>query len=363
MLKNTELEGLLLMAENSNGEALLELSDRFQKGIGGAERSEERAYSYAKSAFAAGNMEALARLADYYAKGRGGVEQNEEHARELLAEGEKLNSVRCLQRLAFNYMNGECGYEKDETKAIEYCTKIIAHPSDDANVKGYAYTCVGSVYEEGRIGAEKNLKKALTFYQKAAKVGYAFAYVLLGNQKRRLYLQEKAAVTDMTNDVVTPDEREDIKNRTVKMRSMLADVEALYRQAETLAAKDADVPVSECAKAYLDEVAEDRRNLLVLEKKLSILDATNYDGETQIPDGPYKISFDDRPTEELTRSLSDLPVRMPTVAKPESNPGYVEEDGYGSAEGKSIAWGRVLAFAAVCAAVSIFVAWLLSQVF
>lgn len=363
MLKDTEFEDLLAMAEESDGDALLELSDRFQKGIGGADRNEERAFSYAKSAFAAGNIEALARLADYYAKGRGGVEQNEEHARDLLTEGEKLNSIRCLQKLAFNYMNGECGYEKDETKAIEYCTKIIAHPADDTNVKGYAYTCVGSVYEEGRIGAEKSLKKALTFYQKAAKVGYAFAYVLLGNQKRRLFLQEKAAVVAMTNDIITPDEREQVKNRTVKMHSMLADVEALYRQAEVLAGKDADKPVSECAKAYLDEVAGDRRNLLVLEKKLSIVDATNYNSEVTLPDGPYKITFDDKETTEISRPVRASSMRMPTPAQTENDLGYVEEDGYGTAEPKNVAWSRVIGFAAACAVVSILVAWILSKIF
>lgn len=359
MLKDTGFEKLLSMAEDNNGEALLELSDRYQKGIGGAERDEERAHAYAKSAFAAGNMEALARLADYYAKGRGGVEQSEEHARELLAEGEKLNSIRCLQKLAFNYMNGECGYEKDETKAIEYCTKIVAHPAEDANVKGYAYTCIGSIYEEGRIGADKNLKKALTFYQKAAKVGYAFAYVLLGNQKRRLFTQEKIAVTALTNEIVTPDEREKIKDRVVKMRSMLADVEALYHQAELLAAKDADKPVSECAKAYLDEVASDRRDLFVLEKKLSIVDATNYDSEVEIPDGPYKITFDDRPTEELSRARTPV---VPPVS-PEEKTDYVEADDYTPAGEKAIAWKRVIGFAAVCTVLAVLVAWLLSKLF
>ncbi len=239
MLKDMNFEELLAAAVESNPDALLELSDRYHKGTGGVpQRDEVKAYTYAMQACTAGNIEAIARIADYYAKGRGGAPQDEEKAKALLLEGEKAGSIRCLQKIAHNYKNGECGFPKDETKAIEYCTKIIANPKDDANVKGYAYTCIGSIYEDGRIGAEKDIKKALTFYQKAAKTGYAFAYVLLANYKRKLYLPElEKTVSAGGEGTMTPEEKNAVKASCEKLKESINTASDLYAQARDIAEK------------------------------------------------------------------------------------------------------------------------------
>lgn len=294
MLKDMNFEELLAAAVESNSDALLELSDRYHKGTGGVpQRDEVKAYTYAMQACTAGNIEAIARIADYYAKGRGGAPLDEEKAKALLLEGEKAGSIRCLQKIAHNYKNGECGFPKDETKAIEYCTKIIANPKDDANVKGYAYTCIGSIYEDGRIGAEKDIKKALTFYQKAAKTGYAFAYVLLANYKRKLYLPElEKTVAAGGEGTMTPEEKNAVKASCEKLKESINTASDLYAQARDIAEKDADTPVFECAKAYLEQTDDDYARLSVFEKKFALADAENYDADEKVNMGTFSITLD-----------------------------------------------------------------------
>lgn len=300
MFKDMNFEELLAAAVESNPDALLELSDRYHKGTGGApQRDEVKAYTYALQACSAGNIEAIARIADYYAKGKGGVEKDEEKAKTLLLEGEKAGSIRCLQKIAHNYKNGECGFEKDETKAIEYCTKIIANPADDANVKGYAYTCIGSIYEDGRIGAEKDIKKALTFYQKAAKTGYAFAYVLLANHKRKAYLPELEKTVSMgSEELITPEEKAAVKAKCAAIAQNINVAGELYDEAKRLAEKEADMPVFECAKAYSEQTDDDYARLSVFEKKFALIDAENYgDDEQTVKMGTVSITLDNTPDE------------------------------------------------------------------
>lgn len=298
MFKDMNFEELLAAAVESNPDALLELSDRYHKGTGGVpQRDEVKAYTYALQACSAGNTEAIARIADYYAKGKGGVAKDEEKAKTLLLEGEKAGSIRCLQKIAHNYKNGECGFEKDETKAIEYCTKIIANPADDANVKGYAYTCIGSIYEDGSIGAEKDIKKALTFYQKAAKIGYAFAYVLLANHKRKAYLPELEKTVSMSGEeLVTPEEKAAVKSKCAAIAENINIAGELYDEAKRLAEKEADTPVFECANAYAEQTDDDFARLSVFEKKFALVDAENYDSDVEpVQVGTVSITLDNAP--------------------------------------------------------------------
>ncbi len=307
MFKDMNFEELLAAAVESNPDALLELSDRYHKGTGGVpQRDEVKAYTYAMQACTSGNVEATARLADYYAKGKGGAPQDEEKAKALLLEGEKAGSIRCLQKIAHNYKNGECGFEKDETKAIEYCTKIIASPKDDTNVKGYAYTCIGSIYEDGRIGAEKDMKKALTFYQKAAKIGYAFAYVLIANYKRKMYLPElEKIVATGGNGLMTPEEKKAVKAGCEKLMENINTASDLYAQARDIAEKDADTPVVECAKVYLEQTDDDYARLSVFEKKFALVDAENYDADDTVNMGTFSITLDSGDEEEAYTEEND----------------------------------------------------------
>lgn len=322
MLKEMNFEGLLSACVESNADALLELSDRYHKGTGGVpQRDEVKAYTYAMRACTAGNVEAIARIADYYAKGRGGAPHDEEKAKTLLLEGEKAGSIRCLQKIAHNYKNGECGFPVDETQAIEYCTKIIANPNDDANVKGYAYTCIGSIYEEGRIGAEKDIKKALTFYQKAAKIGYAFAYVLLANYKRKLYLHELEKTLSANGEgFMIPEEKLAVRSSCEKLKESINAASELYAQARDIAEKDADMPVFECAKAYLEQTDDDYARLSVFEKKLALVDAESYDADEKVNVGAFSITLESGDDETYTE---------------ENDAAYDEDELYGGAGGES----------------------------
>ncbi|RXK00167.1 hypothetical protein CRU98_03150 [Arcobacter sp. CECT 8986] len=116
------------------------------------------------------NTEAIHRLAYLYTTGKG-VPKNYEYAYVLLLKGATLGDFKCAYDLVKLYMNKDTIYY-DEINAYNLLSDLV-------NAKyAPAENMVGVLYLKGMI-VQKDYKKAVTYFERASKQGYALAHCYL----------------------------------------------------------------------------------------------------------------------------------------------------------------------------------------
>ena len=96
---------------------------------------------------------------------------------EILARARKRVELRdpyALQNLAMHYGRGTLGLPVDQTKCIQ-----LVRQSAGLDFSGAQYQ-LGSFYDTGAMGLERNEKEALKYYEKAAEGGFVLAQHNLG---------------------------------------------------------------------------------------------------------------------------------------------------------------------------------------
>ncbi|GES92816.1 kinase-like domain-containing protein [Rhizophagus clarus] len=142
-------------AENGDMHAMLNLSNCYYNEKG-TEKNLEKAYYWCQKSVKNGNIEAMVNLADFHYNGEGTV-KNLNEALYWYRKAEKNGSKVAMNKLAIYYKNEE----ETENSFCQY--KKLTENGDI-----FATFCLASCYENG-IGIEKDLGKALYFYQIAAE--------------------------------------------------------------------------------------------------------------------------------------------------------------------------------------------------
>lgn len=148
-------------AENGDTEAMFDMGMRYYKGDV-VEENWDQAKVWFEKAFEAGNDDALYYLAKIY-----DCFGNHDRAMEIFLKmaGDDTNDDQSVAEgmLGYKYQNGY-GVDKDIAKAIEWYNKSIKHGNK------FSMLDLGDIYRDGD-GVEKNLDKAKELYEKAKDAG------------------------------------------------------------------------------------------------------------------------------------------------------------------------------------------------
>jgi len=156
------LEKVLSLAKSGDSNAQYDLSERYNRGIGGLKKDPSEMIKWVKLAVAQNNSGAQNSLGYYYGRGLGVKKDIAKalHYYKLAADqGHRIG----IFNVGFHYMMGQ-GVEVNHKKAATLFKK-----SADL---GYipAYVRLGFAYDEG-YGVKQDKKKAFKLYQKAALLG------------------------------------------------------------------------------------------------------------------------------------------------------------------------------------------------
>ena len=145
-------------AEQGHAKAQYNLALMYYVGEGVEQSFEKTIYWYEKSA-EQGDAKAQNNLADMYYEGKG-VERDYEKAIVLYKKAAEQGHPDAQYRLAWMYDYGE-GIERAYDKAVYWYEK-------SAKQGGFgSFEALGDIYNEGRVGVRKNIKKAQDYYKKA----------------------------------------------------------------------------------------------------------------------------------------------------------------------------------------------------
>ncbi|MDB6068987.1 MAG: hypothetical protein JWL81_158 [Verrucomicrobiales bacterium] len=175
ILLNTQRadEGIALLRKAAKGgstRAMVLMGNLLLTGTG-IPKNPTEAKTMLEQAADKGDPEAYESLSLMYETGEG-VEKNPGKAIDLLENAAKRNSVKALLRLAIKNLNGD-GTAKNPGKTVELLTRASELGSTDAQ------TALGSMFETGE-GVLKNAGTAITWYTKAAEAGDPNAALKLG---------------------------------------------------------------------------------------------------------------------------------------------------------------------------------------
>ncbi|MFI3260263.1 MAG: SEL1-like repeat protein [bacterium] len=155
------------LAKENNPYALMELGIYEIKGYITGERRPQKAYEYFKIAASFDHPNAL------FMKVKIGIKylhKTNQHAD--LEKAINLGSVAALNLLALCYKNGDAGYEKNIDKAIDYFN--LAASKNYA----YAYNNLGKIYEENN-----EMNEAINCYEQSANLFESYGCNKLGIHK------------------------------------------------------------------------------------------------------------------------------------------------------------------------------------
>jgi TPR repeat protein len=199
VLAKAELAQVLLQAGQQNEEAVKEavkliteaeaadnkvarrlLAQLHLGGVGGVEQSLDKARALLEKGSAAGDGEATLNLSQLYAVGAPGLPKDDKKSLEYLIKASEQENAVAMSTYAARLFDGDPeGSAQLVKKNPEKAMKMF----EDAAAKGFAAAnrLLGAIYENGMGGAQRDLKKAVEYYTKAANGNDAQALFRLGN--------------------------------------------------------------------------------------------------------------------------------------------------------------------------------------
>lgn len=161
-------ERVLAKAESGDVEAMVELGDCYNYGMG-VRTSGSKSLTWYKKAAELGNSEAMKNIAEAYRHGNG-VKQDEAKAKEwyrMAAKNGNLEAQATLEKWLDETKKENSEWEQAQKKAAEGDAKSLKY--------------LGVSYLGGYPPAEKDVEKGLEYLLKAAEFGYAPAMDRLGD--------------------------------------------------------------------------------------------------------------------------------------------------------------------------------------
>tara|TARA_B100000676_G_C18017319_1_gene810430 strand:- start:341 stop:961 length:621 start_codon:yes stop_codon:yes gene_type:complete len=135
-----------------------------------------------------GNAEAQFRLGVLYGNGDDGIKLDQEKAMSWFKLAARQGHENALITMAWMYANG-AGVGANEKKARELYLLAADHGSAKAQY------VIATMYRFAQFGAEKDMRKALKYYNKSADQGFSTAQFALGKMLAEGKIVEKNLVT------------------------------------------------------------------------------------------------------------------------------------------------------------------------
>lgn len=161
------IEYLNHCANNNLGLACLTLSELYEDGFQ-VEKDDDKSFEYLKKAYDLDVKESYERMEKYYL-----LKGNDEEAFKVIKKAAKEGIPYYQAKLALQYLTPS----NKDIFDLDLGIKILEDASNSNNID--ALLLLGSIYEEGKL-LPKDLKKAINYYNIAAKVGSFDALAYLG---------------------------------------------------------------------------------------------------------------------------------------------------------------------------------------
>lgn len=165
-------EWLMKAEEIGNEEAAVELANHYIKGDP-SERNVEKGFAIMKNAAENGNAAAADNMAELFRVGTG-VKTNLDECENWAKKAARLGEYSCIFKLAIDYYMGRNSTEQSYAKAFELF--IFSAMCGDTDSMENAAVCYANGY-----GVQKNIRRAVAWYEKAALLGSKLAFERLPN--------------------------------------------------------------------------------------------------------------------------------------------------------------------------------------
>ena len=218
------LEVIKMASKEGLAEASKFLAFGFADGDNGIEEEEDLALDYFLAFLKQADKDdkdiakVNYKLGYSYQYGSNGAPEDFKKAVKYYEQATKLRDVESLRNLAFGYDFGQGCFPKDGEKALQYYLKFVDKGDETYDDYEKALYNLGVIHKEGLYGAEKDQKKAISYYKKSAELGYKKAK----DRIKEIEEEEKKRLQEIANREREEAEQKELRRKRIRRWSIFS---------------------------------------------------------------------------------------------------------------------------------------------